>query len=140
MKTWSIMYMLIWIALIQILIILFPILPRFDTYYVHGAFGLVVAGVAMYAYRSVRRTSCPDRIKRISKTTAILALVQGLLGVLLFVVITLHLGSTFQTIVLLLHVINAVAIITQASSSATAYDMWEEKEFLNDPTMQTSKP
>jgi len=29
-----------------------------------------------------------------------------------------------------LHVGNALAIITQASSSATAYDMWEEKEFV----------
>jgi len=25
--------------------------------------------------------------------------------------------------------VNALAIITQASSSATAFDMWEEKEF-----------
>jgi hypothetical protein len=31
------------------------------------------------------------------------------------------------------HVAIALAIITQASSSATSYDMWEEKEFNEGP-------
>jgi hypothetical protein len=32
-----------------------------------------------------------------------------------------------------LHVAVALAIITQAASSATAFDMWEEKEFILKP-------
>jgi hypothetical protein len=132
MKTWSSMYLLIWVAFVQILIILFPILPGSETYFLHAAVGVIVLGVATYAYARVRRTLCPDRIKRISKTTAILTVVQGLLGVILFAGLTMHFGATFQTVILFLHVINALAIITQAASSATAYDMWEEKEFLGE--------
>jgi hypothetical protein len=32
-------------------------------------------------------------------------------------------------IITFLHLVIALAIITQASSVATAYDMWEEKEY-----------
>ena len=132
MKTWSAMYFLVWIALVQILIVLFPVLPGSETYDMHGLVGVVLVGVALYVYRSVRKTACPDRIKRISKTTAILAGVQGLLGLTLFAGMMMHFGSVFQTIILFVHVINAIAIITQAASSATAFDMWEEKEFLGE--------
>ena len=130
MKTWTVMYALVWVAFLQILIILFPVLGKNTTYYLHGVVGLIVVGIAMYAYALVKRTSCPNRIKRISKTTAILGVVQGILGVALFAGLTMNLGSTFQNIILFLHVVNALAIITQAASSATAFDMWEDKEFL----------
>lgn len=130
MKTWSAMYLLIWVAFLQILIILFPVLSSSDTYDLHGVVGIAVVALAMYAYSMVKKTSCPDRIKRISKTTAILGVVQGVLGVILFAGIMMKFNSTFQTVILFLHVVNALAIITQAASSATAYDMWEEKEFL----------
>lgn len=131
MKTWSALYLLIWITFIQIMIILFPIFGLTPAYYIHGAVGVAVVGVAMYSYSLVKKTSCPDRIKRISKTTAILGGVQGILGLILFAgVVMFNFGPTIQNIVLLLHAVNALAIITQAASSATAFDMWEEKEFL----------
>jgi hypothetical protein len=63
----------------------------------------------MYAWSGVRKTACPDRIKRISKATAILSVVQGLLGVILFAGIMMNFGSTFHTIILFLHVVNALA-------------------------------
>ncbi len=132
MKTWSVMYLLVWIAFFQIIIILFPVLDQMSTDYLHGVVGLIVVAVAMYAYSLVRKSSCPERIKRISKTTAILGVVQGVLGVILFAGIMFHFGSIFQDIILFLHVVNALAIITQAASSATAFDMWEEKEFLGE--------
>jgi heme A synthase len=138
MKVWSVMYLLIWIAFAQFLIIIF--LPSVSsTYYLHGLIGLVVVAVAMYAWSGVRKTACPDRIKRISKATAILSVVQGLLGVILFAGVMMNFGSTFQTIILFLHVVNALAIITQAASSATAYDMWEEKEFLKETPVSLGK-
>ncbi len=132
------MYLLIWVALLQILIILFPVLSKSSTYDLHGVVGVAVVALAMYSYSKVRKTDCPERIKRISKATGILGVVQGVLGLILFAGIIIHFGSTFQTVILFLHVMNALAIITQASSSATAYDMWEEREFLQAPS--SAKP
>jgi hypothetical protein len=40
-----------------------------------------------------------------------------------------QLDVPFGLVVNILHLIIALAIISQASSTATAYDMWEEKEF-----------
>jgi hypothetical protein len=54
-----------------------------------------------------------------------MAAFDGLLGIPLY----LFREGTIHWAVNLLHLIIAVAIITQASSAATAYDMWEEKEF-----------
>jgi len=70
----------------------------------------------------VRETSCPDRIKRISKTTAILAGIQGLLGVILFALMRLNSSIILQNFVLLIHIVNSLAIIAQASSSETAFE------------------
>ncbi len=123
------MYLLVWIAFLQIIIIIFPVLGLTPTYYLHTFVGLIVVGVAMASYFLVRKTACPDRIKRISKTTAILAVIQGILGIVLLAGIMLHFGTVFREIILFIHVVNALAIITQASSSATAFDMWEQKEF-----------
>ena len=123
------MYLLVWIAFLQIVIIIFPVLGLTPTYYLHTFVGLILVGVAMASYSLVRKTACPDRIKRISKTTAILAVIQGLLGIVLLAGIILHFGTVFQDIILFIHVVNALAIITQATSSATAFDMWEQKEF-----------
>ena len=123
------MYLLVWITFLQIIIIIFPVLGLTPTYYLHTFVGLILVGVAMASYSLVRKTACPDRIKRISKTTAILAVIQGILGILLLAGIMLHFGTVFQDIILFIHVVNALAIITQASSSATAFDMWEQKEF-----------
>jgi hypothetical protein len=95
----------------------------------HDVIGIVVIALASMSFRLVRKASCPDRIKRISKTTAILGGVQGALGVILFALIYFNVNATAQNFVLLIHVVNALAIISQASSSATAFDMWEEKEF-----------
>jgi hypothetical protein len=73
--------------------------------------------------------SDPDRIKRITRTTWYLAIFQGVLGIALALGIMLSWGSLYASVVSFVHVVNALAIITQASSSATAFDMWEEKEF-----------
>ena len=123
------MYLLVWITFLQIIIIIFPVLGLTPTYYLHTFVGLILVGVAMASYSLVRKSACPDRIKRVSKTTAILAVIQGLLGIVLLAGIILHFGTVFQDIILFIHVVNALAIITQASSSATAFDMWEQKEF-----------
>jgi hypothetical protein len=64
-------------------------------------------------------------VKRISKVIPDMATFDGLLGIPLY----LFREGTIHWATNLLHLILAVAIIAQASSVATAYDMWEEKEF-----------
>ena len=129
METWKAMYLIIWVAFFQILFIFFSPLGDMVNLAVHVVIAVAILGLAFVVYRGVGRTSCPARIKRITKTTWYLAIFQGVLGVALEVGIALSWGSIYVGLVSLLHVANALAIITQASSSATAYDMWEEKEF-----------
>lgn len=143
MKTWAVMYALIWASFLQIFLIVFllAVRPSSGLYYnvtigLHVLIGLVVIVLAGIAFRLVRQTACPDRIKRISKTTAILGGVQGLLGVILLALIHFNINGAVQNFVLLVHVVNALAMISQASSSATAFDMWEEKEFETPSTMK----
>jgi len=130
MKTWSLLYILVWVAFAQILIGVITLLQPLITYGVHPVIGVVVLVLAYLAYSHVKPTACPDRIKRITKTTFILSVFQGILGAILYTLpyVGLANGLVFG-LVDLLHVVNALAIITQASSSATAFDMWEEHEY-----------
>lgn len=130
MKTWSLMYGLVWAAFFQILIILFPVFGVNIAVGLHVVVGIIVLSLAYYSFARVRATACPDRIKRITKTTAYLGIAQGVLGILLYASIQFKAGSIIQGVITFVHVATALAIITQASSSATAYDMWEEKEFI----------
>jgi hypothetical protein len=129
LRTWSLLYLVIWASFFQILIILFPVFGSDSTYDLHFVVGVIVVGLAYSAYARVRKTNCPDRIKRITKATAVIAIVQGLLGILLYSSVRLGVGVPFTDIIVFFHVVLALTIITQASSSSTAYDMWEEKEF-----------
>jgi hydrogenase maturation factor len=138
MKTWSVLYGLIWASFAQIFLIVFllSVVPSSGTEYdatigLHIVIGIIVIALAAISSRLVRKSGCPDRIKRISRTTMILAGFQGVLGIILYALMQFYSSATTaQDVVLLLHVGTALAIISQASSSATAYDMWEEKEFL----------
>jgi len=129
MQSWKSMYLIIWVSFLQILFILFSPFAEMVNLGVHVIIGLAVLVLAFVVYRAVRMTVCPDRIKRITKTTRNLAVLQGALGIALAIGIFSSLGSSYIGFVSFLHVGNALAIITQSSSSATAYDMWEEKEF-----------
>jgi len=100
--------------------------------------GLVILGLAHYNNASIKKTEAPARLKRTTKATAVLASIQAILGVTLYVGLTLGLGipSTMIFAISLIHLVIALAIITQASSVATAFDMWEEHEFT--PPMKPS--
>ena len=54
-----------------------------------------------------------------------MAAFDGLLGIPLY----MFTDGTVHWSINVLHLVVALAIIAQASSAATAYDMWEEKEF-----------
>jgi hypothetical protein len=93
--------------------------------HLHFVVGLTVLGLAIVNCRGLGRTSAPARVKRISKVIPGMATFDGLLGIPLYLLSE----GTIRWATNLLHLIVAVAIIAQASSVATAYDMWEEKEF-----------
>jgi len=97
----------------------------FGVRYLHFVVGLAVLILAVMNYRDLKGTSAPDRVKRISKTIPGMAAFDGLLGIPLFV----FTEGTVHWAIGLLHLVVSLAIIAQASSAATAYDMWEEKEF-----------
>lgn len=129
MDNWKAMYMMIWIAFLQIVFILFSPLGDTVNLAIHAVIAVAILGLAFTIYRGIGRTSCPDRIKRITRTTWYMGIFQGVLGIALALGVMLSWGSIYIGVVSFVHVGNALAIITQASSSATAFDMWEEKEF-----------
>ena len=129
MKTWAAMYGIIWLAFLEIMLVLFLPFAYAINVAIHVVIGGAILGFAFFIYRNVRRTSCPDRIKRITRATWNLCILQAALGVALVLGIVLSWGSLYATVLSFLHVGNALAIITQASSSAMAFDMWEEKEY-----------
>lgn len=128
MKMWHLFYLMVWLAFLQIIIIL---LPGLGSYLVdvHAALGLIILGLAHYNNAKLKRTAAPDRLKRIAKSTAVLATVQIILGLILYANVRLSINVPLAEVVVFLHLIVALAIITQAASVATAYDMWEEHEF-----------
>lgn len=139
MKTWALMYALIWVAFIEIMIVMFPVLGTFPTYDLHLVVGVVVLAMAYAVYVGVKAAPCPDRIKRITKTTFGLGIFQAVLGIVLYGALYSGAGpgGLWITVINFFHVAVAIAMITQASSSATAFDMWEEKEFQATPSVVT---
>lgn len=135
------MYALVWASFFQIfLVILLLSIPITGFSYndivaVHAVIGIVVISLAFTSFRLVRKTNCPKRIKRITTATAVLGAVQGILGIVLYLLIRFNASVTVQNLILLFHVVTALAIIAQASSAATAFDMWEEKEFETPPAI-----
>ena len=115
---------MIWLAFLAII-------PSYNMYLVYGhvILGLIILGLAYYNNAQIKKTEAPNRLKRIVKTTAVLATIQPILGIPLFVNSMLIFSVPMVWVISLLHLVIALAIITQASSVATAYDMWEEKEY-----------
>ena len=138
MSIWKQLYAMVWLAFLQIVIIVIDV-PGFKQYLVmgHTILGLVILGLAHYDNLQIKRTAAPNRLKRIAKSTAILATIQPILGIILLANLMFRLSVPFVSIIGFLHLVNALAIITQASSVATAYDMWEDKEYTSSPKTKT---
>jgi hypothetical protein len=129
MPLWRKLYNTVWLSFFSCVLI-----PRWMGPYlglpVHAVLGLVILAVTLTNARTLRTLPVPERLKRISKVTAGFAIVQAISGLALGGV--MHLTPDLPLVSLLLrgiHVVCALAILAQASSVATAYDMWEEKEF-----------
>jgi hypothetical protein len=124
------MYALIWLVFAQILFVLYsPLGSDLYTIVAHAPLGIVIFVLAFYISGKVQASACPERIKRTTKTTRNFALVQGVVGVIYAAAIGSQISDTYLWIISFVHVAIALTIISQASSTATGYDMWEEKEF-----------
>lgn len=119
---------MVWLAFLQIVII---VMPRFTLYLVdvHAILGLAILGLAHYNNAKMKHTAAPNRLKRITKTTAILATFQIIVGIILYANLRMNLSVPLAGVIIFIHIVLALAIITQAASVATAYDMWEEHEY-----------
>jgi len=128
MSVWKQLYAMVWLAFLQIIIIT---LPRFTIYLVdaHVALGLAILALAHYDNALIKKTAAPNRLKRIVKSTAVLATFQVILGIILYANLRLSVSIPLVSVITFLHIVIALAIITQAASVATAYDMWEEHEY-----------
>ncbi len=129
MQLWNKLYNTVWLAFFSCVLI-----PRWMGEYVgltvHALLGLAMVVVTLSNARNLGALPVPPRLKRISKVTAGFALFQAVVGLALGAV--LHLAPDLPVVDPVLrgaHVVSALAILAQASSVATAYDMWEEKEF-----------
>ncbi len=132
MNIWKQLYAMVWLAFLQIVLITVGMyVPDIKIYVVYGHtfLGLVILGLAHYNGTQIKRTEAPSRLKRIVKSTAALATLQIIFGIILFLNAIHIIGIPFIGVVAFFHIVTALAIITQASSVATAYDMWEEKEY-----------
>ena len=129
MQLWKRLYNTVWLAFFSCVLI-----PHWMGQYVgwpvHALLGLAMLLLTQLNARSLQALSAPSRLKRISKVTAGFAIFQVVTGLALGAVMHLAPNLPFVAPALRgLHVVAALTILAQASSVATAYDMWEEKEF-----------
>jgi Kef-type K+ transport system membrane component KefB len=129
MELWKRQYGTVWLAFFSCILI-----PRWlgstIGLPIHALLGLTVLLLTQGNRKRLEALPVPDRLKRISRVMAGLAVFQLIVGMSLGAV--LHLAPTLSLIssaLRVVHVICALAILAQASSVATAYDMWEDKEF-----------
>lgn len=129
MQLWKRLYGTVWIAFFSCVI-----MPRWvgagAGYWLHALLGVTILSLTWWNMHSLRTLPVPARLKRISRVTLGFAVFQLICGAALGVVPSLLPQLPWMMQVLrIAHVVFALAILAQASSLATAYDMWEEKEF-----------
>jgi hypothetical protein len=129
MQFWQRLYNTIWLAFFSCVLI-----PRWMGQYagppVHVLLGLAMLLLTRANAGRLAALPVPPRLQRISKVTAGLSVIQIVGGLALGAVS--HLAPNLPVVAPVLrgaHVVVALAILAQASSVATGYDMWEEKEF-----------
>ncbi len=135
MRLWGVLYLAIWVVLLEFILAMIPVGQSLLVYF-HAVLGLAIVLLADYNRTALRATTAPGRIKRIASATFSLSILMAILGPPIFFNVgagwPILFGLTFWNGLVLLHVLTAFGIITQMASTATAYDMWEEKEFLQE--------
>jgi len=129
MKLWKKLYNTVWIAFFSCVLI-----PEWMSvnigYPVHVLVGILLLYMTATNTSRLKSLPVPARLVRISRTTMGFAIFQLVSGMALGGVLHLAPGLPYVSSILQgVHIVCALAILAQASSVATAYDMWEEKEF-----------
>jgi hypothetical protein len=123
---------IVWLTVLELLIAIDPRPPSWALY-VHIGLGVLIVLVAAWNYLRLRETEAPGRIKRTVRATFGISVAMAFLGVLLWANVgagwNLVLGYSVWDVIHIFHVLNGLAILAQAAAAATAFDMWEEKEF-----------
>ncbi|MBN2242399.1 MAG: hypothetical protein JW793_06890 [Acidobacteria bacterium] len=129
MPLWKNLYNTIWLAFFSCVLV-----PRWmgeiAGLAVHALLGLFLLVMTASNARRLAALPVPPRLKRISKVTMGFAVFQLAAGMALGGL--RHLAPELPIVAPVIygmHVVVALAILAQTSSVATAYDMWEEKEF-----------
>ena len=134
------LYGFFWLAVTQILLgvsIVAGITVGGVVPYLHAGIGVVILGWAFVNFRAVRATRAPGRTKRTIAATLSIAVMMVVLGALLWLGVEANvsdLGGEVSQWIGFVHLLFALAIVTQAASTATGYDMWEEHEFEQEST------
>lgn len=133
MSPWKTLYAMTWLVVVAFLLAMWPRAPAWAAY-AHAALGVGLVLLASGNARAVRATAVPGRVKRTARSTVQLSVGAAVLGALLLFDVgagwTLLFGVTVWALLLLLHVVLAIAVLAQAAAVGMSYDMWEEKEFL----------
>ena len=128
---WKLLYAMIWLVFLQVILVVPPLAGVEVLVFLHVVLGIAILALAHMDAARLKQLAVPDRIRRIARSTAQLASAQLVLGIYLFLALELEPGWGLPgaEVILFLHLVVALAILSQASSTATAYDMWEEREF-----------
>ena len=136
MKLWMTLYAMVWVALIEFLLVMAPVVSSVLVY-LHIVLGAAIIGLAFYNFSGIRKSRVMGRVKRIAQVSFNISVWAGIFGAALFFevgrtsVIPI-INTSIYHLILFFHVICAFAIITQAAAIAIAHDMWEDKEFLEE--------
>jgi len=137
LKVWAALYAMVWLVLLEFLVLMIaPGSLKGNAFWgasaavwLHMVLGALIVAFAFVNAKNLAATAAPTRTKRVAKAIAGMSAAGAVLGALLYLDFTPGLGILQRGPVYVLHVLTAFAIITQAASVATSYDMWEEKEF-----------
>jgi hypothetical protein len=128
MELWRRLYNTVWLAFFCCVLLPRWMGPRIGLT-VHALLGLLMVVITRGNVKRLTAIAVPDRLKRISRVTAGIAVFQLIAGIALGGIMHLYPHLTFALTTLRgIHIVCALTILAQASSVATGYDMWEEKE------------
>jgi len=129
MQLWKKLYCTVWLAFFSCVLISRWMGP-YAGWPIHVLLGVALLVMTQSNSRRLTALPVPPRLQRISKVTAVLSVFQIISGLVVGAVAYWDLNPpVIGQLLYGVHVVCALAILAQASSVATAYDMWEEKEF-----------
>lgn len=139
MMLWKRLYNTVWLAFFTCVLIPRWIPPAIGAP-IHIFLGLAMLFLSQGNRKKLAALPVPDRLKRISAATVGFAVFQLISGLALGA--SLHFAPNHSMVcsaIRGIHIVCALTILAQASSLATAYDMWEEKEFSPAPASSNNQ-